>query len=299
MLQAAPFNFRDRSAAIFAAFGVASAMAFGGAAIAPTVAGANATSPDSPVSTQRPVLAGSAAQRSAITATPGTFSNETSENATWYQCPSAVSTKCTATTNNGNTYTLGTGDTGGQLPPSGRRRDQRQRDRTRCGRTRLGRSPPRLRQCPLAPVMTVFREHAELDGARRSEQLSGRDGIQPDDDAEYDIPDGHRHELHAAGAGRSNGQLRACGERARRPLGQGGHDCLSGDPSRCPVRTSIDTVLQRVAMDSDGRCEQLHARDDPQSHHHAQHDLSDGYRYELHASGGVRANRVATGLRRT
>ncbi len=113
MLQAAPFNFRDRAAAIFAAFSVASAMAFGGVAIAPTAALANATSPDSPVSTQRPVLAGSAAQGSVITSTPGTFSNETAQTDTWYRCPSASSLKCTATTTKGNTYTLGTSDPAG------------------------------------------------------------------------------------------------------------------------------------------------------------------------------------------
>ena len=76
--------------------------------IAPTVAQANATSPDSPVSTQRPVLAGSAVQGSVITLTPGTFSNETTQNDTWYQCPSAASMKCTAMSNSGNTYTLAT-----------------------------------------------------------------------------------------------------------------------------------------------------------------------------------------------
>jgi hypothetical protein len=106
MLQAARFNFRDRSVAICAAFGLASAMAFGGAAIAPTVASANATSPNAPVSTLQPHLAGSAAQGSVITSTPGTFSNETTQHGTWFQCPSAGSNKCTATKNTGSTYTL-------------------------------------------------------------------------------------------------------------------------------------------------------------------------------------------------
>jgi hypothetical protein len=110
MLQIAPFQIRGRSAAIFAAFSAASAMALGGAVIAPTVAHADATSPNSPVSTQRPALTGSAAQGSVITVTPGTFSNETSQDDTWYQCPSAASTKCTATSDQGNTYTVGASD---------------------------------------------------------------------------------------------------------------------------------------------------------------------------------------------
>src|ERR1700749_2681687 len=110
MLQPTPFNFRDRSAAIFAAFGVAAAMAFGGAAIAPTLAQANPTSPDSPVSTQRPVLAGLAVGGAGVTSTTGTVFEHASQNARRYQCPSAGTTKCTASSNNGNTYTVGASD---------------------------------------------------------------------------------------------------------------------------------------------------------------------------------------------
>ncbi len=110
MLQVARLNFRDRTVGICAAFGLASAMAAGGAAVAPTVASASATSPNAPVMTLRPHLAGSAAQGSVITLTPGTFSNETTQDGTWYQCPTAASNKCTATKNRGSSYTVSASD---------------------------------------------------------------------------------------------------------------------------------------------------------------------------------------------
>jgi hypothetical protein len=104
VLKATPINFRDRSAAIFAAFGIA--LALGGAAIAPTVADAAA----GPVNTLAPSLAGSGALGSAITLTPGTFSNETTQDGTWEQCATAASTSCTATTHTGRAYTVSASD---------------------------------------------------------------------------------------------------------------------------------------------------------------------------------------------
>ena len=106
MLDAAPFNFRGRSAAIGAAFGVASALALAGVMVAPTVASAAST----PVNTLMPSLVGSGVLGSTVTLTPGTFSNETSQDGTWEQCSTATSTTCTATTNRGSTYAVSSTD---------------------------------------------------------------------------------------------------------------------------------------------------------------------------------------------
>jgi hypothetical protein len=100
-------RFRDRSAAICTALGVASALALGGTLIVPTVADAATANP---VNTQMPALAGSAAVGSVITLTPGTFANETTQDGTWERCPSVVSTACTATANTGSKYTLSLSD---------------------------------------------------------------------------------------------------------------------------------------------------------------------------------------------
>jgi hypothetical protein len=110
MLHGAPFNFRGRSAAILAAFGVASAMALGGVVTTPTVAHADATSPKSPVSRLRPHLVGSSARGSVIALTPGTFSHETKEVGTWFRCPTKRNTRCTATEKKGHTYTVSGAD---------------------------------------------------------------------------------------------------------------------------------------------------------------------------------------------
>ena len=100
-------RFRDRSAAICTALGVASALALGGTMIAPTIAEAAAVTP---VNTQMPALAGTATPGSVITLTPGTFSNETTQDGTWERCPQVFSTACTALVNTGRKYTLSLSD---------------------------------------------------------------------------------------------------------------------------------------------------------------------------------------------
>ena len=102
-----PCKFRGRAAAICAAFGVVSLMALSSGVLV-----ASAASTGKPVNTLRPKLAGAAARGSQITLTPGTFSNETSQKDTLYQCTSATGNipTCTATANTGDTYTLGTSD---------------------------------------------------------------------------------------------------------------------------------------------------------------------------------------------
>jgi hypothetical protein len=131
-------KFRDRSAALCTALGVASALALGGAMGAPTIADAAAAHPvptqmsaragsatvapvvtdvaaahpvakaaaASPVNTQMPALAGTATPGSVITLTPGTFSNETTQDGIWERCPQVASTACTALVNSGTKYTL-------------------------------------------------------------------------------------------------------------------------------------------------------------------------------------------------
>lgn len=65
-----------------------------------------------PVELTAPSLSGTATEGDQITLIPGTFSNETTQDGVWEQCPSASSMSCTATANTGTTYTLGSGDVG-------------------------------------------------------------------------------------------------------------------------------------------------------------------------------------------
>jgi hypothetical protein len=81
-------------------------VAFAGVMVAPSIAAADG----GPVNTSMPSLAGSGAQGSVITLTPGAFANETTQDGTWEECPSATSTSCTATSNRGYRYTLSTSD---------------------------------------------------------------------------------------------------------------------------------------------------------------------------------------------
>jgi hypothetical protein len=110
MLNDTCFKLAKRPATLCAALGLASALALGGGMVVPTLADA---ATGAPVNTLMPSLAGSAALGSTITLTPGTFSNETTQNGTWEQCKSATSTACAATTNSGYTYTPSTSDPAG------------------------------------------------------------------------------------------------------------------------------------------------------------------------------------------
>lgn len=65
-----------------------------------------------PVLTTAPTLSGSAVEGSTITLVPGTFSNETTQDGTWEDCPSASSTTCTSITNTGNTWVTISADVG-------------------------------------------------------------------------------------------------------------------------------------------------------------------------------------------
>src|ERR1700722_7514270 len=71
MVNSSPHKLRGRSAAICAAFGVASAMAVGGAVLAPTVADAATAAP---ALTTAPSISGTYAVGGALTTTDGTFS---------------------------------------------------------------------------------------------------------------------------------------------------------------------------------------------------------------------------------
>jgi hypothetical protein len=72
------------------------------------VAGANTTGTTPPVLTSAPVLSGSAHQGSTDTLTLGKFSNETSQNGIWYDCPTPGNNPACTKTNpaGGTSYTL-------------------------------------------------------------------------------------------------------------------------------------------------------------------------------------------------
>jgi hypothetical protein len=72
------------------------------------VAVANTTGTDPPVLTSAPVLSGSAQQGSTDRLTVGTFSNKTSQNGIWYDCPTPGNNPACTKTNpaGGTSYTL-------------------------------------------------------------------------------------------------------------------------------------------------------------------------------------------------